>query len=191
MDYDPNGNLTLTTDEEGRTVNYLYDGLNRQVTMTSASATLNLSTSSAYFNPSSGSIAQYIVTTNPAGQVVTTTFDGPAARSRPRATLAEVVHLRYGRFRRYRQRPRDVDRQGRFRQPDPDDERVPDGAGRTVKTSTRCKTPPISLMTTTEICSRPPTPMAASRPIFTTPGTASSSSQANTGGISADDQVRV
>jgi YD repeat-containing protein len=78
--YDPVGNMTGGTDESLRDVAYSFDGLNRQLTMTldpGGTGSLNLTSSTAYYTPGSGSIGQCTTTTtNPAGQVIVTTFDG-------------------------------------------------------------------------------------------------------------------
>ena len=78
--YDSVGNTTGGTDESLRAVAYTFDGLNRQLTMTldpGGSGSLNLTSSTAYYTPGSGSIGECsVTTTNAAGQQITTTLDG-------------------------------------------------------------------------------------------------------------------
>ncbi len=75
--YDFNGNTTQITDESGRTVNWTYDGMNRQTLMIAASGSLNL-TSSTFYSPSPalGTIGASTTAVNPAGQTIVTSFDG-------------------------------------------------------------------------------------------------------------------
>jgi RHS repeat-associated protein len=80
-EYDSNGNRTKVTDQSGRVTAYVYDGLDRQITTIVDPVGLNLRTTTEY-DPTPGTIGRKETMTSPAGQVVTTDYDGLARLAR-------------------------------------------------------------------------------------------------------------
>lgn len=91
--YDFNGNRTQATDESSRVTTFAYDGLNRQTQMVvdPGAGHLNLTTTTVY-NPTPGVIGTIATTTNPAGQAITTNYDGLGRTSTITGNTATVAY---------------------------------------------------------------------------------------------------
>jgi RHS repeat-associated protein len=75
FDYDGNGNTVSATDESGRVVTWLYDGLDRRIQTVLDPNGLALTTAVAY-DPTPNASGSTMTVTSPAGQVVVTAYDG-------------------------------------------------------------------------------------------------------------------
>lgn len=90
-EYDSNGNRTRITDQSGRETAYEYDGLNRRTRMIVDPAGLHLATTIDY-DATPGLIGRQETSTSPAGQVVTTDYDGVARLAKVDGETPQTIY---------------------------------------------------------------------------------------------------